>query len=62
MRTKFDLGEEVYVKDFSLVDENNKFTVDSITIDKHGTSYLLRNKDSGIARIYEEDLESVVQQ
>lgn len=62
MKTKFNLGEEVYVKDFSLVDENNKFTVDSITIDKHGTSYLLRNKDSGIVRIYEEDLESVVQQ
>ena len=62
MKTKFNLGEEVYVKDFSLVDEDNKFTVDSITIDKYGTSYFLRNKDSGIVKIYEEDLESVVQQ
>ena len=62
MKTKFNLGEEVYVKDFSLVDEDNKFTVDSIIIDKYGTSYFLRNKDSGIVRIYEEDIESVVQQ
>ena len=62
MKTKFNLGEEVYVKDFSLVDEDNKFTVDSINIDKFGTSYFLRNKDSGIVRIYEEDIESVVQQ
>ena len=62
MKTKFNLGEEVYVNDFSLVDEDNKFTVDSINIDKFGTSYFLRNKDSGIVRIYEEDLESVVQQ
>ena len=62
MKTKFNLDEEVYIKDFSLVDEDNKFTVDSITINKFGTVYFLRNKDSGIVRIYEEDLESVFQQ
>lgn len=61
MRTKFDIGEKVFVKDWGVDVDKDAFTVQSITIGKTGTTYDLKDGHNCFLRAKESELESVVQ-
>ena len=61
MRTKFDIGEEVYVKNGAYDSDIDVFTVKSITIDSEGIRYRLKYVSGWYLTITEDQLESVVQ-
>jgi len=62
MRTKFDIGEKVYVKDSGYDFKIDVFTIKSINIDSERTRYRIKYDMSGLYLTATEDqLESVVQ-
>ena len=62
MRTKFDVGEEVYVKNMGYDSKIDVFIIKSINIDSERIRYRIKYATSGLYLTATEDqLESVVQ-
>ena len=62
MRTKFDIGEEVYVKNSGYDSKIDVFIIKSINIDSERIRYRIKYAMSGLyLTAIEDQLESVVQ-
>lgn len=62
MRTKFDIGEEVYVKNSGYDSKIDVFVIKSINIDSERIRYRIKYATSGLyLTATEDELESVVQ-